>query len=672
MQKLFNRFKSKLPERNQLVKLFAVFLVVSFFTTYFGIAISKQDTLIPSNPFDESTNNSEVHLNGNYQDLVHAAELDENEQEDSEERSEQEGSNHENDNKETNEGDGKHNEYGLGEGSHDPNAQNIEITGDYQGGQHRTNHFFTTSIKDGEVVTEKDYHFSIQQLEHKYIVKNIHVNVSPNEEVVSKTDHDDGPVQVHLTLAENANKIRVTVTYEDDEENVFSVSRTYVVLYDKDHIVIESDLEDGQIVYQEKLTFHASAKRGADFAPISVVMNSNEVQETGKNKYDVKLKEGKNEITIESHYKDNRAKKQFTIEYKKPQLIIQTNLKNQTVDQPKFNFTAIALDGNQQTNLSVTHDGNNIEENKDEIYSVTLSEGENTFDLTATKGDVTHSETYVVTYNPNASDGGKEEDNKYAPSIDIYDISDGQTLRSSSYTFHVRAKTHDGESITAGNGTITAKNNGSPVRVNWPDSDQISFTFDVQSGENNIVIDVRDKEGNSATRTLKIYGDLAEEGEGLGYITVSLEASTIGLGYIIAPKQVEIYQGENGAHVLDRILRSHGFDYDYTGSPENSFYLSAIYKEDLVIDPVIPEDLAERVERDMERFDPEDYLKDSLGEFDFTNGSGWMYSVNGNYPNVGFADYIFKEGDEVRIRFTLAYGADIGGGMPGTNYEKEW
>ena len=82
--------------------------------------------------------------------------------------------------------------------------------------------------------------------------------------------------------------------------------------------------------------------------------------------------------------------------------------------------------------------------------------------------------------------------------------------------------------------------------------------------------------------------------------------------------------------------------------------------------------MAELVARDFSRFDPEDYLPDSLGEFDFSNGSGWMYSVNGHYPNVGFADYYFKDGDVVRIRFTLALGADIGGGMPGTNYGKEW
>ena len=30
--------------------------------------------------------------------------------------------------------------------------------------------------------------------------------------------------------------------------------------------------------------------------------------------------------------------------------------------------------------------------------------------------------------------------------------------------------------------------------------------------------------------------------------------------------------------------------------------------------------------------------KSHLGEFVITNGSGWMYSVNNVFPNVGFAD----------------------------------
>ena len=59
-----------------------------------------------------------------------------------------------------------------------------------------------------------------------------------------------------------------------------------------------------------------------------------------------------------------------------------------------------------------------------------------------------------------------------------------------------------------------------------------------------------------------------------------------------------------------------------------------------------------------------------------------MYSVDGVYPNYSMADCILQDGNEIRIRFTLYYGADIGGaGALGNgtnedeaigNWEREW
>ena len=45
--------------------------------------------------------------------------------------------------------------------------------------------------------------------------------------------------------------------------------------------------------------------------------------------------------------------------------------------------------------------------------------------------------------------------------------------------------------------------------------------------------------------------------------------------------------------------------------------------------------------------------------------SGWMYFVNGEYMNVGMSSYFPGDGDEVRIRFTLYSGADLGVGSDG-------
>jgi len=732
MKQIFKQLKSKMPSRQMLLRTLAVFLVISFFTTYLGIAISKQNTLLPNNPLDETVNShSQVHLMSDHQDLIHAEEM-KDEEEDKEEKEDKEVENEDEKNKKEkkvekeneqdkkedkevekenkqdedaakeeeekeqqddkkeenkdikdqdnddsdNTGDGDGDQEGSGEGDNDIDAPDIEITGDEPENDQKVNNYFTTSIKDGETVTEEKYSFNIEQLEHDYDIRDVHVNINPKiGEITNITDDYNKPVFVDSVLSEGENEIKVGVTYlDDDKEGTFTVTKTYIVNFKKDTIHIQSDLKDNHVVYRYTLIFYASAKLGSDEAPVKVTLNSDEIEKNKRKQYKVELTEGKNKIVIESEYKGKQAKKEFTINYQKPQLDIETSLKDQTVDEAAFTFSAKAFDDNQRIGLAIEHNNKIIKENDEGKYTVTLSEGKNKFELTAAKSGVSHNETYEVIYNPKANGGEEEEDedNKYAPTIEVPDLEDGQTLRSSSYTFHVHSNTYKGDPVTAVNGTVSAQNNGRPIKVNWVDGAQISFTMDVESGDNNIVIEATDNEGNNAIKELTVHGDIAEEGEVIGNITISVEASTVGLGYLIGPEQVDIIQGDNGVSVIDRLFTEHGFEYDHTGTSDNSFYLEAIYKKNLVTDPVIPSDLAELAKEDMERFDPEDYLTDSLGEFDFTNGSGWMYSVNGNYPNVGFADWHFKDGDEVRIRFTLTYGADIGGGIPGTNYKKEW
>ena len=49
----------------------------------------------------------------------------------------------------------------------------------------------------------------------------------------------------------------------------------------------------------------------------------------------------------------------------------------------------------------------------------------------------------------------------------------------------------------------------------------------------------------------------------------------------------------------------------------------------------------------------------SLGEFDFTTGSGWMFTLNGT-PISGLSNEFPKDGDTCKMMFTLMRGSDIG------------
>lgn len=122
-----------------------------------------------------------------------------------------------------------------------------------------------------------------------------------------------------------------------------------------------------------------------------------------------------------------------------------------------------------------------------------------------------------------------------------------------------------------------------------------------------------------------------------------------------------VFDGEPFSVTLTRLLSAYGLEYRYTGELDSGFYLASIKGLDLDGNR-IADGLAERLEVFSYTLQKDDDGRYSLGEFDYTSGSGWMYSVNGSFPNYGFADYFPQDGDVVRVCFTLALGRDVGGG----------
>jgi len=52
----------------------------------------------------------------------------------------------------------------------------------------------------------------------------------------------------------------------------------------------------------------------------------------------------------------------------------------------------------------------------------------------------------------------------------------------------------------------------------------------------------------------------------------------------------------------------------------------------------------------------------NLYEFDGGRWSGWMFSVNGVYPNYGCGVYVLKAGDAIEWNYTCDLGKDLGQG----------
>lgn len=234
-------------------------------------------------------------------------------------------------------------------------------------------------------------------------------------------------------------------------------------------------------------------------------------------------------------------------------------------------------------------------------------------------------------------------------------LTDGATVKSAKKNFFVISKDENGNKVTP-----TAALNGQNIAPTWDDNSQTSFTLEfTEEGENTVTVT-----NGYITLTYTLIYQRAEVGELIGYATWSVEMLTLGNGFLIEPIRFPVYEGENAAQVLIKLLEEYEYSCNHTGEPESGFYLAAINGVDhpaSLSECAVPEPLMEKLEEN--GISDGDASGSSLGEFDYTYMAGWMYSVNNNFPNVGFSNTYLSDGDVVRVQFTLCgYGADIGGG----------
>lgn len=99
-------------------------------------------------------------------------------------------------------------------------------------------------------------------------------------------------------------------------------------------------------------------------------------------------------------------------------------------------------------------------------------------------------------------------------------------------------------------------------------------------------------------------------------------------GIIYARKEVIFYEGESVFDVLQREMKNSKIHMDYSFSPiYNSNYIKGIH---------------------------------NLYERDCGDTSGWMYCVNGWYPNYGCNRYAVQNKDEIQWNYTCDGGSDLG------------
>lgn len=104
-------------------------------------------------------------------------------------------------------------------------------------------------------------------------------------------------------------------------------------------------------------------------------------------------------------------------------------------------------------------------------------------------------------------------------------------------------------------------------------------------------------------------------------------------GIILAETRYVLRPEDTVFDILSRAVRANKFQMDFQGADKNAY--GSVYIKGIQF----------------------------IYEFSCGELSGWMYSVNGVFPNVGCDRYRLKDGDSIEFRYTCDLGRDIGGGF---------
>ena len=134
------------------------------------------------------------------------------------------------------------------------------------------------------------------------------------------------------------------------------------------------------------------------------------------------------------------------------------------------------------------------------------------------------------------------------------------------------------------------------------------------------------------------YAKSAEKSDIIGSVTLLVSCEEIGDkmlksgvvpedGIIIPEAKYPISDGDTAFSVLKEALDEKKLHFDYTEISGSSVYVRGIC---------------------------------NIYEYDCGDLSGWMYSVNGDFPTIAASEYTLHDGDSVRWLYTCDLGRDVG------------
>ena len=515
-------------------------------------------------------------------------------------------------------------------------------------------------------------------------------------------------MNVHLALG--VNTLTVSVNYREEDGSNVCASKSYTVYYAQPGELIivakrvsdNSPLNELTTVIDGELTFTANMVQDGNEYPVqSVELNGKSLKPISGDTYTASLNSGMNTIRVKGSYQASSAEEIYTITYNADAFRIRTSISSTVIDgdtaQSSASFEKVTVDSEQYRFWLQLIQSTG----KESIDRVRVSDSTGTFSLTQDsdgrytvdmgredrqlyidyRDSTGRSRTYkyLLHFQRGAEDTPEDRQPTIIAQVEadgtVIGLTNGLTMKTPDLIVLVDGRSYNGQQLYANNYTVSVNGMVVPAPVSQSGSKFGYSTYLSNEGANTITITATDADGYSATRSWTVYyenGDIT--------VTVSVEATTVGLGYLVSPTEVTVPGGTDAWSIVEKVLTENGYGISGSGS-----YLSALQRSGICsgffIDPELMDLIvADGMDENGAGLDPQPFSMDSLGEFDFYRWSGWMYSYNGSYPGYGMNVCKPQDGSVIRVRYTLALGKDIGGftsasgsyGVSSGNYYKEW
>ena len=179
----------------------------------------------------------------------------------------------------------------------------------------------------------------------------------------------------------------------------------------------------------------------------------------------------------------------------------------------------------------------------------------------------------------------------------------------------------------ARNSNVSGKNNGGSVSED-DDKSGGAYGENEQDSKNNVTKN-DDADSNRSIITCKMFISCASVLDHMDKLSASTKKVIPEDGIILDMTEVKVKNDSSVFDVLQKAARENKIHLEYNYTPAyKTYYIEGI---------------------------------GNLYQFDAGNLSGWMYSVNDEFPGVGCSGYKVKDGDVIRFIYTCNFGKDVGG-----------